>query len=185
MGVLSMFMLYFSLIDDDSEEQKFEDVYFKYRNLMYYVAYNILKDRQDAEDAVQTAFIRIANNIKQINEKNRHKTKAFVVIVTERIAINMYNKQKRTNHVPYDDVSYNISNEETLEDMVIDNMHYNEVLSRIAKLPIKYSEALTLKYVYELSGKEIAEIVNISHGAVRKRIQRGLDILKVGIKECK
>lgn len=179
-----MLMFYFSLIDDYEGQRKFEHIYYKYRNLMYHVTYNILKNHQDAEDAVQVAFIRIANHIKHIDEKNCHKTKGFVVIIAERIAINMYNKRKREGHVPYDDVSHNIPTGEVLEDIVIDNVLFSDVLKKISELPIKYCEALTLKYVYELSGKEIAKIVGASHAAVRKRIERGLDKLNIKIKEC-
>lgn len=122
-----MLLLYLSLIDDYDDKQKFERIYFTYRNLLYYVANSILNNRQDAEDAVQMAFIRIASHIKQIDEGECHKTKAFVVIVVERVAINMYNKKKKEKHVSYDEVSYDIAADKVVEDTVTDNVlvkHY-------------------------------------------------------------
>ncbi len=179
-----MLLLYLSLIDDYDDKRKFERIYFMYRNLMYYVANNILNNHQDAEDAVQIAFIRIANNIKKINEKECHKTKLFVVIVVERVAINIYNKKKKEHHISYDEVLYNIAADKVLEDTVSDNVLVTEVIKKISELPVKYCDVLTLKYVYGLSGKEIARIVGASHVAVRKRIERGLEMLNVMIREC-
>jgi RNA polymerase sigma-70 factor (ECF subfamily) len=181
--VLIMLTFYLSLIDDDEEQQKFERIYYQYRNLMYYAAYKILNDHQNAEDAVQAAFIRIANNIEKLDEKKCQKTKAFAVIVTERIAINLYNKQKRENCIAYDDVSYDIATGEILENVVLDNLLAVDVLKRISELPIKYCEVLTLKYVHGLSGKEIAKMVEASHTTVRKRIERGLAMLNIELKD--
>ena len=47
-----MIALYLALVDEEQKD-KFEQVYYKYRNLLYYVAYEILQNERDAEDAVQ------------------------------------------------------------------------------------------------------------------------------------
>lgn len=178
-----MLLLFLSLIDDDDEKKKFERIYYKYRNLMFYVAIHILKNRQDAEDALQKAFIKIARNIKQIDEIECHKTKTFVVIVVERVAINDYNKKKKEYHISYDEIPYSIPIDMNLEDTVLNNAFFADVLKKISELPVKYCDVLTLKYVHGLSGKEISDIVGVSHVAVRKRIERGLEMLNIKIKE--
>jgi RNA polymerase sigma-70 factor (ECF subfamily) len=179
-GILLLFL---SLIDDADEKTKFERIYYKYRNLMFYIAINILKNRQDAEDAVQKAFIKIARNIKQIDEIECHKTKAFVVIVVERVAINDYHKKKKEPHISYDEIPYSIPIDMNLEEIVLSNAVFTDILKGISELPVKYCDALTLKYVYGLSGKEISDIVGVSHAAVRKRIERGLEMLNTKITE--
>ena len=47
-----MIALYLALVDEEQKD-KFEQVYYKYRNLLYYIAYEILQNERDAEDAVQ------------------------------------------------------------------------------------------------------------------------------------
>ena len=53
-------MIYMALVDDE-DLPKFEQLYKNYRQQLYAIAYSILNNEQDAEDAVQTAYINIAN----------------------------------------------------------------------------------------------------------------------------
>lgn len=54
-----MLVYYLQMLDTPEEKIRFEQIYLKYRGLMYHVANGILHDRQDAEDAVHNAFLRI------------------------------------------------------------------------------------------------------------------------------
>ena len=45
-------LIYLSLIEEDAEREKFEMLYDAYRNLMFYLANEILGDTQDSEDVV-------------------------------------------------------------------------------------------------------------------------------------
>lgn len=58
-------LIYLSMIEDAEDQNKFEQVYLRYKNLMFYVAHRILNDAQEAEDAVHDAFVRIAEHIDQ------------------------------------------------------------------------------------------------------------------------
>lgn len=71
-----MIALYLALVDEEQKD-KFEQVYYKYRNLLYYVAYEILQNERDAEDAVQEAFLRVAKNIAKISDTYSNETKNF------------------------------------------------------------------------------------------------------------
>lgn len=55
-GIVLMLAFYLSLIDDESDKQKFERIYNNYYNVLLNTAYGILKERQSAEDAVHEAF---------------------------------------------------------------------------------------------------------------------------------
>lgn len=61
-------LIYMMMIDSESDQSKFEQIYMKYKGLMFYVANDILHNEHDAEDAVHQAFIKIAENIKKINK---------------------------------------------------------------------------------------------------------------------
>ena len=49
-------------IDSVEGQKRFEELYYTYKNIMYKVSFSILKNPQDAEDALQEAFISIAMN---------------------------------------------------------------------------------------------------------------------------
>lgn len=93
-------LVYLSMIEGPEDRNKFEIVYEQYKNLMYYVAYRILREERDAEDAVHNAFVRIAEHIEKISEPVCPKTRAFVVLIVERTAINEYNRQRRRRGLP-------------------------------------------------------------------------------------
>ena len=73
-------LIYLQVIETEEDKNKFEDIYQKYRGLMYYVAYKRLHHEQDAEDAVHHAFMKIAENITAIDPVSP-KTKQFVVTI--------------------------------------------------------------------------------------------------------
>ena len=78
-------LIYLQVIETEEDKNKFEDIYQKYRGLMYYVAYKRLHHEQDTEDAVHHAFMKIAENITAIDPVSP-KTKQFVVtIVNNRV----------------------------------------------------------------------------------------------------
>ncbi len=66
-------LVYLSMIDTPEDRDKFERIYIQYRNLMYHVAYGILGNHFDAEDAVHQAFVAIIRNLQKIGEINSPK----------------------------------------------------------------------------------------------------------------
>lgn len=56
-------LIYMALIETEEDRVLFEQIYYKYKGLMFHVAYGVLGQREDAEDAVQMAFEAIAKNI--------------------------------------------------------------------------------------------------------------------------
>lgn len=74
-----MLALYLSLIDNEDDRDKFEFIYLIYRKRMVSEAYNILRNEYDAEDAVHDTFIKLARNMKAIDEPDSDKTLSYVL----------------------------------------------------------------------------------------------------------
>ena len=148
-----------------------EELYVKYRQLMFYVANEILDDAQHAEDAVQEAFIRIAKNMHKINCSNPGSTKAFLVTVVRNVALTMLKKE---NHY-YDFSEYQdlIVDKQEVEKDVLDRLEVKSYISAIHKLPEKYRDILYLHCVQEYTIAEISKLLQLSQEVVKKRIQRG------------
>lgn len=166
-------MIYISLIDTSDEKKRFEQLYYTYRQIMFYVANRILKDEYLAEDAVYQAFIRIMNNFEKFSDIKCPKTRSLIVLIVENIAIDMYRKRKRENLVYLDEISLYI------EDRT--NSLYpfeSDIEIAISKLPINYSVVIKLKYIQGYSVKEIAKLLDISTENVQKRIERARKKLK-------
>ncbi|MBE6905533.1 MAG: sigma-70 family RNA polymerase sigma factor [Ruminococcaceae bacterium] len=163
-----MLMFYLSAIEAPEQKSKFERLYYTYKSLMFYIAKNILADDFLAEDAVHEAFLRILKNLDKIDKVNCHKTKGFIVIVTENISIDLYRKNKRTSTIPLEETEYSPSypcfDLELLE---------NNIEKAIYALPENYASVLKMKYLLDFDYPEIAGILNISEENVRQRIVRG------------
>ncbi|BCJ94043.1 hypothetical protein acsn021_16120 [Anaerocolumna cellulosilytica] len=172
--------IYLAMIDSDEEQSKFEQLYNTYRQTMFYTANNILKDTYLAEDAVHQAFLRIINHIDKIEEVKSGRTKSFVVIITENIAIDMYRKRKRENSISFYDMEEYLGEEAAATTEFSDG---NPVAAAIAMLPFNYASVLTLKFSHGYSDVEIAAILSIKVDNVRQRIARAKAKLKKILEE--
>lgn len=161
-------IIYISMIESREDKRKFEELYISYKQTMFYVANKILRDEHLSEDVVHQAFIRILNNLDKIEGVDSKKTKAFVVVIVENIAIDFYRKRKNENRVSFDEVDIYIGDEREENDLVL-----SDIEEAILKIPVNYSSVLRLKYSQGYSNKEISEILNISEENVRQRISRG------------
>jgi RNA polymerase sigma-70 factor (ECF subfamily) len=74
------------MIEDPADISKFDDIYSKYGMLMYRAAYSVLKNKEDAEDTVQEALIKVAKNISEISKLSCEKTEAFLVTLSRNTA---------------------------------------------------------------------------------------------------
>ena len=166
-------LIYMSMIDNDMDKTKFENLYNTYKKIMFFKAMEILKDEHLAEDAVHQAFIKIIENIGKIDENNCHKTKGFIVVVIENTAIDVYRKLSRNRTISFDEVEYVIKDiSPSVEDTFEENDE-NLIVSAITSLPPNYSTVIRLKYSHGYNDIEIARILDISEDNVRQRISRG------------
>lgn len=164
-----MLNLYLLMIDSNDDKNKFELIYNQYKNLMLNRAYDIIRDRGLAEDAVHNAFLNILKNLSKIDDVDSKKTKGFVIVITENCAKKIYNKQKKIVSISIDDNAPTDNLEEEFE--VKEQIRI--IKERIKLLPDIYREVLILKYYNELSDKEISQVLNVPATTIRKRIYRG------------
>ena len=170
-----MMLIYLQTIDEPREQRKFEKIYRLYRQLMYAVAFQILCDPRDAEDAVHEAFLKVAKNIKKISDPECPKTRAYVVTIVENQAIDMYRKKLRHPQVPLEDQTPGLAVEYTGE---------NELARCMAKLPPHYRQILLLKHHYGYTVPEIATLLKLSEANVYKQLQRAKAKLEEYCKEA-
>ena len=89
--------------DTEGEKGKFEVIYYRYRDMLYMCALGIVKNSADAEDVLHDAFIKIAKNIKQIDDINSKSTAAYLAVITKNTAYDRLRRLKRLNETPIDD----------------------------------------------------------------------------------
>jgi len=146
---------------------------------MLHTSYNILKDWQLAEDAVQTSFLRLLNKLDTISDTKCNKTRNFMVIIVRNVSIDMYNKRKKHSEYGYNDLAQTIECQDvSVEDLVISQNSIDELINCISLLNKKYSDVLMLRHTYGYNDYEIAHLLGISNENVRIRLHRGKNFLK-------
>ncbi len=173
--------VYLTLLDTQEEKSKFERIYIHYRQLMFYIAKNILDDEFLSEDAVHDAFINIAKSLENISDAICPRTKRYVVIIVRNISLNMLKKQKLSEDI--EDMGEYISDELVLEDEVLSKISFDFIIDQNTRLPVIYKDVLYLSYVEDLNTNEISNLINISNETVKKRLQRGRKKLAENIRE--
>lgn len=162
-------LIYIQMIDSPAEKDKFECLYLMYRDLMFYIANQILQNEQDAEDVVHAAFVSVAENIEKFSSPTCPKTKGYIVTITENKAIDLYRKKKRHPKV--------LLLEETAG-LEVSYEGSHAIARCFALLPARDRDILMLKYRYGYTAREIAKMLNISEANANKRIQRAKEKLE-------
>lgn len=163
-------IVYLSMIDTPEDRSKFERLYIEYRDVMYHVAFKILQNEQDAEDAVHQAFVKIAENIEKVDGTICSRTQGYVVTIAENKAIDMYRyKQKHQT----------LELKENDAGIFIEYDGPNILTKCMAKLPAKQREVLLLKHYHGLSSKEVAKNMGLSEANVNKINQRAKQKLRI------
>ena len=173
-----MFIATTSITGGDNDPDQLGKLYERYRALLYTIAFNILNQVEDAEDVAEEVFIRIQKHLPKLTDVASPRTKGFLTTVAKNIALNELKKKSRWNMRSYEELAAYIASDEHLEDEFIEAAVYEDTLIRLARLPYEYQVVLTLKYIYDLKPKAIATLLGLTQVAVRKRIERGLKIMR-------
>ena len=181
-----MLMFYMSLIDNDDDRTKFEILYNKYRKRMVYTAYSVLGNNEDAEDAVHDTFIKIARNMRSIQDPDSDETLSYVLKAVKNTAINLSKKNTtRNKHMQSQDVK-DISDSAFLDKLRIQE-NYEEVVKAIRGLNDTYKDVLFYYFVEGMKAKDIADLLGRNKATVQQQIIRGkkklLEILKNDLRD--
>jgi RNA polymerase sigma-70 factor (ECF subfamily) len=170
-----------ALVDDDDLPQ-FEEIYTQYKQQLYGIAYKILNNEQDAEDAVQITFQNIANDFKKISQIPCNELPSCIVIICRNAALNIYRKnKKRAARSAY------ITDEIAAADVIKSCEDKAALMNAIRQLPDEYKDILFLFDLQGFSAKHTAKMLGIKANAVRVKSFRARkmskDILNGGVSD--
>ena len=139
-----MLTLSFGAEGNSEEKRKLQRLFKAYNQMMLYAADRILNDKDDAEDAVQQAFLRVMNHLDDIDENDEQKTKSYLSIIAQNIAIDIYRKKKRewVHNISYDEYEIFIEDPSGQDFEEWDGVLGSRLEEAIAKLPAQYAEVI-------------------------------------------
>ena len=165
------------MVCDDDDKEKVEHIYKKYhRGMLKYAKsqlkkMNVVDYETEAEDVVQTSFLKISRHIKQIRfDMGESAVKAYVFAIVLNESINSTNEYAATENI---DDYFEISTEDAFFEQLPIKEDYEKVLKAIEKLDDKYRYTLMYRYTHEMGVKEIAELMGVPEKTVYTRLERG------------
>lgn len=149
----------------------FEVLYKRYNQLVYKIAFSILKNKENSEDVMQNVFTKIFE-LPEIKLPD-NKEASWLYTVTKNETITKLRKLKEDIDI---DSIYNVSKDCKDIENIIDNDKYNRIIDKLDK---KEQEIVSLKILGQLSFKEIAKLMNMPIGTVQWHYYKALDNIKI------
>lgn len=180
-----MLALCLGMIETPEEKIAFEQLYNNYKGKMFSLAYSILKNYHNAEEAVSQAFFTAAKCFDKISGLTAVRQGAYLKVTVKNAAIDIYRRETGRNTFPMEEIDDLTEAPDNVSDEVLSEMNYNFIVEAIRSLPEQYSECLYLFHVRGLSVKETAEHLRIEPEAAKKRLQRARQKLRAILEEEK
>lgn len=173
-------IIFLSTMEQD-EKQLVTKLYNELNPMMYKIALNYLRNKEEAEEAVSSAFIKIMENIKKISKLSCPKMHSYCVSILKNESINILRKEKK--FLDIDEIEDFSKDDNSLEEKVFKTLESEKLIEQIEKLEEIEKQLLYFRYVENLSYKKIGKLLNISENSANKRNQRIIQKLKNLYKE--
>ncbi len=167
------------LVEGDRTDEAVAELVRQHSRLVYRIAYAVLRNHHDAEDATQEAFIRVLRYSSKLAAVEDPKT--WLVRIAWRVAVDRGKRRGRVREIPIDDPVNPMPEAVSSEVAGDDSIHAAQVGSALEKLmvalPEKLRQPLVLSTIEEMSPREVAATLGIGEAAVRSRVFRARQIL--------
>jgi RNA polymerase sigma-70 factor (ECF subfamily) len=158
------------------DPRRFDALYRKYVAQVYSFALYELRDHHAAEDVTADVFMRALRGLPRFREQGEGERSSFRVWLFQiaRNAVRNERRHGRRHPVAPLDEAVGLASEQDVAEAVADRDQVRRALRAIDSLPAARRHALLLRFVNEMSAREIGEVMGKSDGAVRVAIHRGL-----------
>lgn len=152
------------------------------QNIMWRTAYEVLGNREDSEDAVMDAVVRMAKNITKLEMLEDGELIALSVIYTRHTAIDIYNRNSR-RPIPVEEMDDPAEEDSDPQEITILGDLEDIVYQMLLEMPAGMRDVMNLSVHYGMENREIAEALRLPEGTVRTRLSRGRKWLKKKLAE--
>ena len=154
------------LRSESTKSQGFEELVRQYQERMYWHIRKIVVVHEDADDVVQNTFIKIFKGIDKFKGDSKLFTWIYRIATNESITV--LNKRTRSRSESIDE-----EQQKYLVNAIVGDTHFDgdeitrNLMIAINQLPQKQKLVFQMKYLDDMTFKEISEIVGTSVGALK------------------
>ncbi len=163
----------------DGDPSAYRSLVERYQNYAFTITYKVLKNREEAEEAAQDAFIKAYKMLASFERKSKFST--WLYTIAYRTALDYY---KKKNHIiqPIDSEESHLQIEDTNTLNPDQNMQQEDLKEQlkaaIEQLKPKDASVITLFYLHEKSVQEVAEIMGLTVSNVKTKLHRLREALR-------
>ena len=158
-----------TLLEDEAGKAQFRAFYDRYYAVVARSAVRFAVDKNDVEDVIQNAFVKIIRHFEKISSFSCPEIEKYIVTIVRNECYSL--RRTRFDADPLEDWTP-VRAPET--------GGYDALVSCIRQLPDAYRAALEMKYLLGYSTAEIARMLGIKEEAAKKRITRArAQLLKI------
>ena len=146
----------------------------RYRDRHMRFAVRILGDRFDADDALQSAWLRAFRRLGQCEDPRRFGTWLYSIVANECRSV-AFRRVRRERRIVNDQAALEAAYG---ADVIERRLVREEIERALAELDVDQREAFVMKHVEQLSYEEMAEITGAGESALKMRVKRACERLR-------
>ena len=172
----------------NGNNEAFDTLLIRYKQRLFSYIFQMVRDRDLADDIFQETFIKAITTIRQGRYSDMGKFSAWLYRIARNLAVDSFRAEKGENVVSADDADYDVLNrrelaEDTIEDVMVDLQIEEDLRRLVDRLPDAQRQVLEMRYYQDLSFKEIAEITGVSINTALGRMRYAILNLRRMAKE--
>ena len=159
------------------DQEAFATIVEKYKDPVFNVAYRMLGNPTEAEDVAQETFVRAYTQLRTYQEGRRFST--WLLSIASHLSIDQL-RRRRFLALPLENAPFL----EWIADLgagpeqaALQVEASDEMQKVLSVLPPKYRTVLVLRYWYDLSYEEIAEMLGLTSALVKARLHRARELV--------
>lgn len=162
------------MINKKSDKEFFEYLYDIYEQKIFYQAFSILNNKEQAEDITQEVFEQLYSDFESIKKFDDLHLQKFIIKTTKNKSIDLY--RKNNTRIKYFD-TYKTKKDKNNEynnvnDYVDKMISEQEILDISKQLKEPYLHVFLYRVYYGFSNKEIAKLMDSKEATIRKQFER-------------
>lgn len=150
--------------------RKYQDAYFRFASRM-------LGNRDDADDALQSAFVRAFRKLRECRDPARFGAWLYQIVVNECRTL-AFRRDRREKRMVRDENELDRPVTPSSGAAAVRASELEEVERALAQVDPEQREAFLLKYVEELSYEEISQLTGVGVSALKMRVKRACDRMR-------
>jgi RNA polymerase sigma-70 factor (ECF subfamily) len=149
----------------------------RYKDRAFSLLCGIVKNKMDAEEALQDSFIKAFNNLKSFRKESSFSTWLYKIVYNTGLTVISSKKRKVQMEMNSIDDYYILKDEDDEIYSLTENAK-DYIIKMVDKLPIKNSLVIILFYLDGLSIKDISEVLDLSLVNTKVLLHRSRNLLR-------